>query len=350
MNIERKIWGSIDEGPIELISIVDDRDQFRVQLSNLGATIVKIEIIDKKGLVAPITLGHNEIFSYLKDPGYFGAIIGRTVSRTVNAQFQLDGRTFRLSKNNGNMHAHGGIRGFNSHRWEITKIIQINNEVSVHFQLISPSGDEGYPGTLTVDCVYTIRAFEISWELTATCDEPTIVNLTNHSYWNLNGIGPEYGNIRSLRLQLNADRQQILNQGIPTAQISSIKNAALDFQRGKNLADALDFGDIDNVLVFTDALHDEKSLEIRKVGELFSVASGRMMEMFSTEPCIIVYTGNYLDGLDSYGSQCKKHDALCLELIRPVNAINFPEFQSWVILRPKSIYTQKTSHIFRIVS
>lgn len=346
MDFQHQKWSSA-----ELLRILDPNSKFEVHLTSLGASIVKVLMPNNRGEVENIIFGQNSPEEYGKVGGYMGASVGRVANRIKDGSFELLGQNYQLAKNNNGIHClHGGTRGFSFKKWDIIEIkSQKNpNEIRVTFEYISPDGEENFPGTLTTRVTYFISPMKIQWEFFAFTDKPTIVNLTNHTYWNLESPTTTIANHE---LCLNADRySEVDDMCLPTGEISSVENTGVDFRTSKNLEESLkEFGDIDNNFFFNEYQTKENPLDLLHVGELRCRNSGRIMQIATSEPCIQVYTGNFMSKLSSYGTPCIKHNAICLETQRVPNAINFPEFRDQVILKPGDMYIHKTQHKFEII-
>ncbi|MHA1339966.1 MAG: aldose epimerase family protein [Promethearchaeota archaeon] len=346
MKLKKENWSLYKNNQTYLYTISDPNNNFLVQISDFGATIVRVMMADREGHLEDINFGQDSPEEYIKQGGYLGAVIGRVANRIGNAKFELDGKTYNLFINNCNVHSlHGGREGFNFKIWNCLKAEADDEKAILEFQYISPDGEENYPGTLTTNLKYIIKPMEIEWEFISKTDKPTIVNLTNHAYWNLEGLQTV---IDSQILRLAADRYMPSDETlIPTGEVINVENTGYDFREGKKFADIFkEVGDIDNNFFITD--YNKEEYKLRFAAELFSPKTGRKMSVFTTEPCIQVYTGNFMADIKSFGIQCKKHSAVCLETQRVPNAINFPEFREMVILRPGEIYKHKTLHKFEV--
>lgn len=343
-------WGHVDGEAVELITISDPKTGFEVQLSSYGATIVRVKIPDQQGNVEDIVYGQNSPNDYVKYGGYFGAVVGRVANRVGNACFDLDGEHYELYVNNVEKHSlHGGKQGFSYKNWKIIEPkISVNQEqVSVMLEYISNDLEENYPGELTVRVTYIIRPMEISWEFFAFTSQKTIINLTNHSYWNLDGLQIPIDN---QILTLYADRYNPVDQDcLPLGNVKSVKGTGIDFQSGKNFKEAFQtFGDIDNNFFLTTFSRKKNPNDLILAAKVYSPRTKREMEVWTSEPCCQLYTGNFMERLNSFGKPCIKHGAFCIETQKVPNAINIPKFRNSVILKPKDHYYHKTMHKFRI--
>jgi aldose 1-epimerase len=325
---------------VDLIELHNDQ-QIRARLIPFGASLISFQVPDKNGICDNIVLGYDTLREYERDAAYLGMSIGRFANRIKNGTFQLEGKSYQLARNdNGINHLHGGNIGFNKVLWDY-KTEKTPDAIRVHFSYISKDGEEGYPGTLTVKVSYTLNNNnELIIDYHATTDAATIINLTNHSYWNLAGAGS--GTILDHRLQLNANKVLAIDeQLIPTGELIDITNSALDFKQMRAIRLK-----INTLSLGYDHCYVVQQNDI--AARMGDPASGRTMEIITDQPGMQFYTGNYLNGITgSGGSSYNKHDAFCLEAQNFPDAINHDHFPS-CILKPGEIYKQKTVHRFFI--
>jgi aldose 1-epimerase len=217
----------------------------------------------------------------------------------------------------------------------------------VIFSYVSPDGEENYPGELSTQIAYTIKPMELSWVITATTDKPTIVNIANHGYWNLDGLDVV---IDDLNLKLNASKIMAADEeNSPTGEINPVEGTAFDFREPKSFAQIfVEAGDLDHTYLLDGYTEKTDPMQTFEAAELYSPNTGRVMSIWTTEPAMIVYSGNSMDKLTSFGNPCQKHNAICLETVLIPNAINFAEFADQVILRPGETFSQQTTHKFSI--
>ncbi|MHA1673417.1 MAG: aldose epimerase family protein [Promethearchaeota archaeon] len=346
METRHEKWGSA-----ELLKIKDPNTHFEVHLTNFGASIVKVFIPDKDGNVGNVVFGHNSPHDYRNIGGYMGATVGRVANRIQNGQFSLDGDEYQLARNNNGQHClHGGMEGFSYKLWNIIEVHNQEepNQVRVTMEYISIDGEENFPGKLTTRVIFTLSPMKIQWEFFAFSDTLTIVNLTNHSYWNLDT--PER-TIDDHILTLYADNYNEIDElCLPTGIISDVDHTGIDFRFGKRLADTFaSFGDVDNNFFITDFSRKTNPLDVIPIGELVCPRTGRSMYISTSEPCVQIYTGNFMDRVTSYGKACFKHNAICLETQRMPDAINYSKYRNQVILRPGLTYSHKTVHTFSVL-
>ena len=316
------------------------------KIISLGGTLVSLKVPDKNGKFADVVLGYDNAESYLKCKCYFGCTVGRFANRIANARFSMDGKEYKLAANSGKHHLHGGTVGFNRVLWK-SKPFDNNTGCGVIFDYLSPDGQESYPGNLKVIVKYTLadnNELSISYE--ATTDKKTIVNLTNHSYFNL--AGHNAGDILSHQVQINADKFTAFDAEIlPTGEFSPVKGTAFDFTQttpiGKNIGKAGLGYDLNYVL------NKKSADELSFAAMVSEPRSGRQLEVFTTEPGVQLYTGNFLDGIaGKSGAIYQKHGGLCLETQHYPDSPNQPNFPSTILL-PGKVYRQLTVHKFNVV-
>ncbi len=346
MKIERTPFGAYKGKPAELFVVSDPKTGFRVDVSDFGATLVRVQVPDKTGKAGDVAFGHDSPDEYMTQEGYLGAVTGRVANRIANGAFTLDGKVYHLEKNlGGKMALHGGREGFNRKLWTLVKADAKGKEAAVAFEYTSPDGEEGYPGTLKITTTYTISPNKVGWEFIATTDKPTIINITNHSYWNLDGLDALIDD-QEVRIEatyyMPGDADNLV-----TGEVRSLDGTKVDMREFKAFKKIFaEAGDVDNSFFSNDCWTRKAATDVVLAGQLRSPKTCRVMKVFTTEPIIHVYTGNYMAGVTSRGRQCKKHGAVCFETQRPSNAINHPVFAKDVILRPGEKYYHKTVHEF----
>ncbi|MCP4761666.1 MAG: galactose mutarotase [archaeon] len=345
MLIKKESWGEYNNHPAQLFSISDPKSGFEVQISDFGATVVKVLVPDRNGVIENVTFCQDSPKALVKEGGYLGATIGRVANRIGHGKFEIEGKKYTLFLNNGPHSLHGGQEGFNYKFWDCISSEVNDGEAVIVFEYISPDDEEGYPGNLTTRVKYNISPMKIEWIFEATTDKATIINITNHAYWNLDGLS---GLIDDLEIKLNADKYMIGDETlIPTGEIKDVTNTGFNFLESIKFSEIFKIEEeIDHNFILNN--YNKEDMDTRLVAELFSPKTGRLMKVFTTEPCIQVYTGNFMGDLKSFGKQCKKHSAVCLETQKAPNAINFPEFADSVILKPDMKYFHKTTHEFSI--
>ena len=337
--------GLTPEGQALEIHTLKNAHGLEARVLNWGATLVKMSVPDRAGKFADVTLGFDDPKRYLSPHPFFGSIAGRYANRIAKGQFALDGNTFELAKNNGPNHLHGGTRGFDKRIWKVEQ----SSPASARFSYVSPDGEEGYPGTLSVSVTYTLTdKDELRLEYEARTDKPTVLNLTNHTYWNLAGTGDVLGHI----LQLHASRYTVVDPGlIPTGAIQTVKDTPLDFTVSKQIGRDIEAlkgegfpGGYDHNFVIDRTKSDELAL----CAEVLDPASGRMMRVLTTEPGVQFYTANGLNNVaGKAGATYGKHAGFCLETQHYPDSPNHPEFPK-AELRPGGTFHSTTVYEFSV--
>lgn len=323
----------------------------RVSLTNFGAALTECLVPDQNGQCADITLGFDSIEKYLDNAPRFGVIIGRFANRLDRGRFQLKGKHYQLAINSGRHHIHGGREGFDKKLWEAIPL-DLDQGEGIRMRYISPHGEEGYPGTLKVEVDYILNhADEFIIRYLATTDKTTPINLTNHAYWNLAGEGS--GHIGTHRLLIHAEFYTPNDEAlIPTGEIRSVKSTPLDFQKAAAIGPRLEkIGGMPVGFDHNFVLSKSEFGALEKAAWLIHPASGRCMEILTTEPAIQFYTANFLDGslIGKSGKRYGTHEALCLECQHFPNSPNHPHFPS-TTLHPGQTYEQSTIYRFSIDS
>jgi aldose 1-epimerase len=344
-SVKAEVWGrTSSHRPVKLFTLSDGRA--RVQLTEYGARIVSIDVPDRRGQTADIVLGHNNLTTYLADPkGYFGAVVGRYANRIANGTFTLAGSTFHIPLNDHNNALHGGPAGFSTKIWRGRSI----GANTVEFTLISPDGDMGFPGTLTVHVFYTLESNKLHIRYEASTSKPTVLNLTNHSFFNLSGEAS--GNILAQELRINADRITPVAAGlIPTGALDPVRGTPLDFTRlmpiGQRIHSQNDqlklAGGYDQNYVI-----NGHAGTLREAAYALDPASGRTLTVFTTEPGMQFYSGNLLHGTEIgfSGKTYQKNAGFCLETQHFPDSPNHPNFPS-TTLQPGHIFHSETVFVF----
>jgi aldose 1-epimerase len=290
----------------------------RARVLDYGATLMSLEARDQHGVFADVLLGFDRPEDYRGAHPYFGGIVGRYANRIAHGRFALDGEQFELARNDGRHHLHGGVVGFDRVTWQAA---QAGNRVELAYR--SRDGEEGYPGTLAVRVTYSVEASALRIDYSATTDRPTVVNLTNHAYFNLAGSGTIHEHV----LRMAASRYVVTDaENIPTGEIAAVDGTAFDFRSPR----ALDDPRFDHSFVLDGAV------------ELSEPRSGRAMRLTTSQPAVQFYTGNLLDGtIEGY----VRHAGLCLEPQHFPDSPNRPEFPS-TVLRPGEQYRHYSIYQF----
>ncbi len=348
-NIEIHYFGAMPNGQKSSLYTLKNTNGMSVKIADFGATIVSISVPDKNGIIDDITHGCNNLEDYLKGVPYFGATIGRYGNRIANGEFKLDGITYNLEKNNGINTLHGGKTGFDKVIWK-ANIIE-GNEPSIVFTHTSPDRDQGFPGQLTVEAKFTLSDDNsLTIKYTAKTDKTTILNITNHSYFNLSGNT----NIMEHQIQINADKYLPVNNNIvPTGEIESVKNTPFDFTDFHAIGDRINETSNEQIVLGEGYDHcfviNGTSNDLKKAATAYDPNSGRILEVFTTEPGIQFYTANHLDGtiIGKKGEVYSYRSAFCLETQHFPDSPNHPNFPS-TILNPNETYFSTTKLKFSI--
>lgn len=345
MRVTRVVFGAARDGsPIELFTL-ENGNGMVVRAMTLGATLTAVEVPDRAGKRENVTLYLETAEEYVQGHPCFGSVCGRYANRIAQGRFLLDGVEYRLARNNGPNHLHGGIEGFHKRNWT-AQTVEGDGYVGVRFSLQSPDGDEGYPGALTAAVTYRLtpdHRLEMDYE--AVTDKPTVINLTNHAYWNLAGAGN--GDVLAHLLRICADRYLPVDATlIPLGPPASVEGTPFDFRQektiGRDIAETN--GGYDHCFV----LNRKQEGALEPCAVLRDPKSGRVMEVFTTQPGVQVYTANGLNGsLGAAGKSYPKHGAVCLETQHFPDSPNRPEYPS-TVLRPGEKYHQLTVHHFSV--
>ena len=325
--------------------VITNKQDITISLLSWGATLRSVQMPDRTGQVAEITLGFDYLKDYMGNHPYIGATIGRFANRIANSSFSIDGQDYKLAHNEKNNHLHGGKKGFNKIIWQADPF-QDEKGSGVQFSYLSRDGEEGYPGNLRVSVIYRLTdANELIIEYQAETDKKTPVNLTNHAYWNLGGAG--CGPIFDHVLKLNASRYLPIDKAlIPTGEIASVKNTPFDFTTPKPIGQDFKQGPrgYDHCFVI-DRTVAIQSL-VTPVAEICDPQSGRGMRIYTTQTGIQLYTSNMLKTTHGANKKTfKKYGAFCLETESFPDAVHKQNFPS-PFLAPGEKYYEKTVHQF----
>ena len=336
--VTKSAWGEVDGKQVSLFTLTNS-NAVEVKISNYGGTVTSWVTPDKNGKKSSIVLGFDSLSGYLARPPYFGATIGRYGNRIAKGAFKIDTATYKLATNNGRNHLHGGNKGYDKVVWDATPA---DSTASLTLTYLSKDGEEGYPGNLKITVVYTLTDDnELLIDYSAETDKTTVVNLTNHSYFNL--TGDVSNTILDHQLQVNADKYTPVDAGlIPTGELKDVKGTPFDFLKPHKVGERIAAvqGGYDHNFVLT-----RKSSDLELVATLTDSVSGRKLEVFTTEPGLQFYSGNFLDGKfkATNGKAIMIHTALCLETQHFPDSPNQPSFPS-TLLKPGEKYHTVTKY------
>ena len=335
-------WGRNPAGePLERVTLTNSRGVLG-KVTNLGAILTELWVPDRNGEIGNIVLGFDQVDGYLVEHPYFGSTVGRVGNRIGGARFELDGVVHRVTANEGANHLHGGARGFHCHRWDMIP----HGERAVTFRLRSPNGDEGYPGNLDTSVRYTLEDDGLRIDYQATTDAPTPVNLTNHSYFNLAGSGTIVDHVVEIAADYETPTDEMM---IPTGEIAPVAGTGIDFTTPTRIGDRIDrYLDHANGYDHNFVLRSGGG-ELAFAARVSEPTSGRVLEVWTTEPAMQLYTGNWLDGTltGTGGITYPTHGGLCLETQHYPDSVNHPEFPS-TILRPGQTLRSTTLYRFGV--
>ncbi len=352
MSIEKIDFGKLPDGSCAELYVLKNSNGLSARITNYGGIIISLFVPDKKGDLADIVLGYDNLKDYIKSNPYFGSIIGRYGNRIAKGRFTLNGKDYLLAQNNSQNHLHGGNKGFDKVLWDVVSSESDKNQTSITLSYLSPDGDEGYPGNLAVKVKYTLtNTNELAIDYEAATDAPTICSLTQHSYFNL--AGHDSGNILGHELLINADSFTQIDSGlIPTGKLLPVSNTVFDFKIvhtvGERINDnqqQLEYGNgYDHNWVLN---KDDSKDALTFAASVYEPKSKRAMEVYTTEPGVQFYSGNFLDGTNvgKGGAVYEKRNGLCLETQHYPDSPNKPQFPS-VVLNPNEKYYSKTTYRF----
>jgi len=341
MTIEKQLFGVLPEGREVHKYILKNHRGMEVDIINYGAIITAIRVHDMNNEPGDVVLGFDSLEEYLGDHPYFGAMVGRVCNRVGKARFELDGKIYHITSNEGENQLHGGAIGFDKKLWR-ANVDKIPDQVSLKLGYESADGEEGYPGTLQVEVEYTLNDLnELGLNYRAKTDKPTHVNLTNHSYFNLNNC---QGTIYDHELFIDADQiTELDGDSIPTGRILSVETTPYDFRLSHSIGERI--GEVEPGFDINYVL-GTKSGELTRVAAVHDPASGRTMEVLTTLPGVQLYTTNHVERIHGKAGRIyKKHCAVCLETQYFPDSANQPSFPSTVLL-PGDEFSAETVYRF----
>ncbi len=353
--ITKKPFGAVDGKTVYLYKLTN-ASGLSAEVTNYGGIVVSLNVPDRNGAMGDVVLGFDSVDEYIENSPFFGCITGRYANRIAKGKFTLDGKSYALAVNNGPNHMHGGNVGFDKRIWEPEA--KDGGNPSLKLRYVSPDGEEGYPGTLKTEVTYTLTSRnELRIDYQASTDKPTVVNLTNHSYFNLAGLsngnlGVDAATIFGHELNVYADRYTPIDEtSIPLGPLAPVAGTPFDFREptaiGKHISDD------DPQLKNGNGYDHNYVLKTKKDGRLIHAATvydsgtGRVMEVRTTEPGVQLYTANMLSGLrGKNGETYQCCSAICLEAQTHPDSPNQPGYPS-PVLRPGEVYQQTTIYAFR---
>jgi aldose 1-epimerase len=349
-HVKSSIFGELSDGREAHLYTLANKNGMEVAISDYGATIVSIKVPDRKGNFADVALGYDSPKGYATGDSYFGGTIGRYGNRIAHGQFTLDGHTYNLAKNNGENSLHGGAAPFNKAMWTATEI-PAAGDAALRCTYISKDGEGGYPGNLSVRVTFTLtEKNELKIEYFATTDKDTVLNLTNHSYFNLAGEGS--GDVLAQVMQLHASRFTPVDETlIPTGELRKVEGTPFDFREATAIGSRIEQDEqqlkygrgYDHNWVLDEGAQGS----LVAAAEAYDPASGRVMDVLTTEPGIQFYTGNFLDGTihGKAGKVYGHRGAFCLETQHFPDSPNHPAFPS-TELKPGMKFESTTIYRF----
>ena len=339
MSVTKMYFGKTSDGREVNSFKITSSDGIEAEVLDYGVTIRTLIVHDKNQNPVDVVLGYDTIEEYENNDGYFGATVGRFANRICGGKFTLNGKEYTLALNNGANHLHGGVVGFSKYVWDAEEI-----EDGVLFSMTSPDGDEGYPGTLNLKVAVTLKNGAINLNYHAVSDKDTIVNFTNHSYFNLNGGA---GDIHGHLLTLNADYFMMNDKGgLPTGEVPPVKGTAMDFTTEHAIGDAIDSDD--DAVVASDGYDNNYVIRENPAAIVRSEKNGIVMTVITDQPGVQLYTANKTSARKGKnGAEYGRRSALCLETQHYPDCINHPEWPS-CILKAGEEFNSTTTYSFSI--
>ena len=348
MVLAKEEWGRLRDGSVASLYTLNESEDFCVKISDYGGTITSIVAPDRDEAGRQVVLGFDDLGGYLDSRFYLGCIVGRYANRISGGRFMIDGDTYQLSRNDGDNHLHGGFVGLDKVLWE-ARGLQDEDRTALSLHYLSPDGSEGYPGNLNVWVIYSLIDLGLRIEYWAETDQPTIVNLTNHSYFNFGERDDVLGHFLMLNSDLFTPVDKFL---IPTGAVEPVEGTPFDFREARRVGESVDEPH-DQILMGGGYDHNmilREGNELRYAALLYEEISGIGMEVYTTQPGLQFYSGNFLDGSSSMrnGKPMIRRSGLCLETQHYPDSPNHPNFPG-VVLRPGETYNQVTELRFKVM-
>jgi len=349
-DIKKQAYGKTPDGAAVDLYTLSNANGMQAGILTYGGTVASLTAPDRNGKYADVVLGMDDLAGYMKATAFFGALIGRYGNRIGHAEFKLDGVTYKLPANDNGNTLHGGPAGFDKKVWSAVPGNSADGQ-TLELTVVSKDGDAGFPGTLTAKVTYTLTTKnELKIDYTATTDKPTVVNLTNHSYFNLAGQGE--GDVLTHEVMINADRfTPVDDKLIPTGELRPVAGTPFDFTKPTAIGARIEAND--EQLKFGKGYDHNWVLNkpaegLTKAAEVHESKTGRVMEVWTTEPALQFYTGNFLDGsLQGKGKTYNRRGAFCMETQHYPDSPNKPAFPT-TELKPGATY--KTTTLYRFTA
>lgn len=349
LEVSEKLFGFIKEQPVTLFTMKNNNG-FEVSCMNYGCIITEILVPDRFGKIENIVLGFGSLEEYEENPNFLGAVVGRFAGRIGRGTFHLGEHVYKVTINENNNHLHGGRKGFSHVVWDST-VIEHEHETAIEFSYLSPDGEEGYPGNLQMKVVYTMsnENNDLVISYSGISDKKTLLNVTNHTYFNLSG------NLKRdiLDHELKMDSKQFIeldDELLPTGNLVPVDYSVFDFRQGRKISDGVDSNHPQNIVAGNGYDHPF----LLNKGESDAIVlvdheSGRKLVVETTEPAVVLYTGNNLAGLYSTeGIQLRNYLGLCLETQGPPDSVHHSHFQSSIV-NEGEMFESKTKYSFSLI-
>lgn len=351
MGISKKAFGTTKDGKKATLYTLTNKKGMSVSFTDYGANIVSIVVPDKNGKMADVALGYDNVSGYEGNAPGYGSFIGRHGNRIANAEFTLNGVKYSLEKNDGKNNLHGGFKGYNKYFYDVETFDE-DGELTIEFSRLSPDMEQGFPGNLDITVTYTLtNDNELAIEYFAVSDKDTLINFTNHSYFNL--AGHASGDMLSQKVVINADSFTLTDaELIPTGEIAKVEGTPMDFRKPRVIGQDID-ADYEPLKLAGGYDHNyvinNKDGEVIKIAELHDEKSGRLMEVFSDLPGMQLYSGNFIDGSEKgkEGKVYERRAGICFETQYFPNSCNIESFKPCVFKKHEE-YSTTTIYRFSI--
>jgi aldose 1-epimerase len=347
-SVKKEAFGKTPDGIVVDQYILTNASGMKAKIITYGAILTELDVPDRDNKLGDVVLGFDDLKDYAAGHPFFGATVGRVANRIAKGEFTLGGKTYKLARNNGPNALHGGLKGFDKVVWKAEPFpVKLADAAAIKFSYVSKDGEEGYPGNLSVTVVYLLlndNSLRIDYH--AETDKPTPVNLSNHTYFNL--AGAKAGDILDHEVMLNADKYTPVDETlIPTGEIKPVKGTPLDFTKPHKIGERIDQLKVDPVGYDHNFVLNQSDKKLALAARVYEPKTGRSLEMFTTEPGVQFYTGNFLDGKQTGrgGVAYKKHAGFCLEAQHFPDSVHHDNFPS-IILEPRQVYKQTTVYKF----